>query len=175
MIHSLSTREKMMLLGGGFCCLVILIYFAMIQPYNAAIERLDTTIDSRSKQVEQVQQLQQQYQKIQGQIAALENRQTNTENFSLFSFIENRVTRIASRENLTAMRPLPTITHEEMTEQAVEIKLEKVSLGQMMQLLQSIDSAPTPLQVKTLQLKVRFDNPQQLNASMQISAYSQKQ
>lgn len=174
MMHSLTTREKMMVIGGGFCCLVTLVYFAMIQPYNAAIDRLDTKIASRSKQVQQVQQLQQQYQRIQGQIAALENRQTSAENFSLFSFIESRVTRIAQRENLTAMRPLPTIAHEDMTEQAVEIKLEKVSLGQMMQLLQSIDSAPAPLQVKTLQLKVRFDNPQQLNGSMQISAYSKK-
>lgn len=174
MMHSFSMREKMMLLGGGLCCFIVLVYFAMIQPYNSTMEQLDTKIASRSKQLQQVQQLQQQYQRIKGQVAALENRQTSAEDFSLFSFIENRVTRIAQRENLTAMRPLPTIPHENMTEQAVEIKLERVSLGQIMQLLQSIDSAPAPLQVKRLQLKVRFDNPQQLDGSMQISAYSKK-
>lgn len=174
MIHTLSTREKLMVIAGAVCCVITLAYFAIIQPYNSAIEQLDSKISSRSKQLQQVQQLQQQYQRVQAQINSLENRQQTTESFSLFSFIESHVTRIARRENLTAMRPLPTINHENMSEEAVEIKLEKVSLGQMMQLLQSIDSAPAALQVKTLQLKVRFDNPQQLDGSMHISAYSKK-
>ena len=174
MIHSLSTREKLMVFAGAVCCVITLGYFAMIQPYNEAIEQLDSKIASRAKQLQHVQQLQQQYQRIQTQINSLENRQQTTDNFSLFSFIESHVTRIARRENLTAMRPLPATSHDKMTEQSVEIKLEKVSLGQMMQLLQTIDSAPAALQVKTLQLKVRFDNPQQLDSSMRISAYSKK-
>jgi len=174
MMQSLSSREKLMVGAGVICCLITLVYFAMIQPYNNAIEQLDSKIASRSKQLQQVQHLQQQYLRIQTQINSRENRQQSTENFSLFSFIESHVTRIARRENLTAMRPLPATNHDKMIEQAVEIKLEKVSLGQMMQLLQSIDSAPAALQVKTLQLKVRFDNPQQLDASLHISAYSKK-
>ncbi|MCD6526900.1 MAG: type II secretion system protein M [Desulfuromonas sp.] len=172
MIQNLSPREQLMLLIGGLCCLATLVYFALIQPYCSAIDQLDSKIASRSKQLQQVKQLQQDYLRIQSQIKSLQKQQTNAPDFALFAFVESQVSRIAGRENLTAMRPLAAINHDDISEESVEIKLENISLGQMMQLLQSFDSAPASLQVKSLQLKVRFDNPQQLDGSLHISAYS---
>ena len=172
MIANLSPREQLMLLIGGLCCLITLLYFAMIQPYTTAIAKLDSKIASRSKQLQQVKQLQQEYLHLQGQVQSLQKRQKNLPDFALFSFVESQVTRIAGRENLTSMRPLPAVSHNDINEEAVEIKVENVSLGQMVQLLQSFDNAPASLQVKALQLKVRYDNPQQLDGSLRISAYS---
>ncbi|MEA3465768.1 MAG: type II secretion system protein GspM [Thermodesulfobacteriota bacterium] len=175
MIANLSPREQVMLLIGTLCCLITLLYFAMIQPYTTAIAKLDSKIASRSKQLHQVKQLQQEYRHLQGQVQSLQKKQNNLPDFALFSFVESQVTRIAGRENLTSMRPLPAASHNDIVEEAVEIKLENISLAQIVQLLQSFDIAPASLQVKTLQLKVRYDNPDRLNSSLRISAYSKHQ
>lgn len=172
MIQNLSPREQLMLLIGGLCSLATAIYFGLVQPYATTMDQLDGKIASRSKQLVQVKQLQQDYVRIQNQVKSLEKRQANAGDFALFAFVESQVGRIAGRENLTAMRPMPPVRHEEITEEAVEVKLENISLGQVMQLLQSFDTAPVPIQVKTLQLKVRFDDPQRLDSSLRISAYS---
>jgi general secretion pathway protein M len=174
-IQNLSLHERLMLVIGGLCCLATLIYFALIQPYTLAIGQLDKKITSRSNQLRQVEQLQQEYRHIQGQVQSLQKQQTNAPDFALFAFVENQVSQIAGRENLTAMRPLPAINHDDISEESVEIKLEHISLGQMIQLLQSFERAPAPVQVNSLQVKVRFDDPQQLDSSLHISAYSNNQ
>jgi len=172
MMKQLSPRELMMVSSAAIVVVATLIYFALIAPYLETMERLDRKIASRQQQLQQVKELQQDYRQIQGQIKSLQRRQANAGDFALFAYVESQVSRIAGRENLTSMRPMPAVTHNDITEEAVEIKLDNVSLGQMLQLLQSFDSAPVPLQVKALQLKVRFDNTQQLDSSLRISAYT---
>ncbi|EAT14380.1 type II secretion system protein GspM [Desulfuromonas acetoxidans] len=172
MMKQLSPRELAMVLVAAIFVIATVIYLAMIAPYVATMERLDSKIASRQQQLQQAKELQQDYRMIQGQIKSLQRRQASAGDFALFAYVESQVTRIAGRENLTSMRPMPAVSHNDITEEAVEIKLENVSLGQMLQLLQSFNSAPVPLQVKALQLKVRFDNAQQLDSSLRISAYT---
>ncbi|OQY17505.1 MAG: hypothetical protein B6I36_08920 [Desulfobacteraceae bacterium 4572_35.1] len=172
MIHNLSPREQIMLLIGVLSCLATVLYFAMIQPYTTSIAQLDSKIASRSKQLHQVKQLQQEYLHLQNQIKSLHTQQETLPDFNLFSFIENLVTQTASRKNLTSMRPLPTVNHNDISEDAVEIKLENITLNQIVQFLESIDNAAASLQVKALQLKVRYDNHERLDCSLHISAYS---
>jgi general secretion pathway protein M len=161
-----------MLLIGVLSVLATLIYVALIQPYTTATTQLDQTITSRAQQLLQVKQLQQEYLHVQGRVQGLQHKQKDLPDFSLFSYVESQVATIAGRENLTSMRPLPAVSHDNINEEAVEIKLENIALAQMVQLLQSFENAPSALQVKSLQLKVRFDDKQKLNASLHISAYS---
>ncbi len=172
MIHNLPPRTQGMLLIGTMCCVAALLFFTLIQPYTTAIDKLDSKITARSKQLQQVKQLQLEYLSLHGQVQALQKRQKNLPDFVLFSFVESQVTNVAGRENLTSMRPIPAVSYNDITEEAVEIKLDNVSLGQIVQLLQRFDNAPAPLQVKGIQLKVRYDNPQMLDTSLRISAYS---
>ena len=172
MMKQLSPRELAMVCVAGIVVAATLLYFVLIAPYLETIGRLDGKIASRQQQLQQVKQLQQDFRHVQGQIKSLQRRQATAGDFALFAYVENQVSRIAGRENLTSMRPMPAVNHDDITEEAVEIKLENISLGQMLQLLQSFDSAPVPLQVKALQLKVRFDNTQQLDGSLRISAYT---
>ena len=90
--------------------------------------------------------------------------------FSLFSFIEATEAQVASKENLVYMRPQPSVDQNEFREESVEIKLEKIRLDQLVQLLYEIESANAFLKVKTLRVKTRFDNKSELDAVMTISS-----
>lgn len=172
MMHNLSTREQIMVVAAALCCLLTLLYYGIITPYTSAIATLDSKITSRRQQFQQVEQLCQEYLQLQKQVQALHDQQHNLPPFSLFSFVEKQISRIAKRENLTSMRPLPTVNHNDITEEAVEIKLEDISLNQVVQLLQAFDHSPAAIQVKVLKLKTRYDNQQQLDATLRISSYS---
>jgi len=171
MLSKLSQREQIMVAAGAIICVVTAVYLLVFSPYRTAMEKLDRKIAVRQQQLKQVKQLQAECATAQATINKLQQC-GSADGFALFSFVENQIIKIAGRGNLTAMRPLSSIKHDNVTEETVEVKIERVSLNQIVQLLQNIDNAPVTLQVKKIQLKVRYDDVKQLDASMHISVYT---
>jgi general secretion pathway protein M len=103
-------------------------------------------------------------------MAQVESLLGKGQNFSALTFIENLVGQTAGRENLLSMRPQTPELRNEFTVDSVEIKLEKLTIKQVLELLSGIEAAPTPMQVKNLYLKQRFDDRSLLDATMTITA-----
>jgi general secretion pathway protein M len=171
MIANLSQREKIILLLGALVVLGTLLFLGVIDPYRGAMARLDSQIASRQRQVRQVQAMRDEFLALQGQKAQVDARMTRAKSFSLFSFVENVTGQVATKENLVYMRPQPASVQEDVREESVEIKLEKIRLDQLIRLLYAIDSADAYLQVKNLRVKTRFDDHSLLDAVMTISSY----
>ncbi len=174
MIANLSQRERIILAGGALFVAITLFYLLVWTPYNAALETLDAKIRSKQKQVVEVQALQRDFQNLNTQIRQAETQLSRGTTFSLFSFIEATEAQVASKENLVYMRPQPSVDQNEFREESVEIKLEKIRLDQLVQLLYEIESANAFLKVKTLRVKTRFDNKSELDAVMTISSMGKK-
>jgi general secretion pathway protein M len=169
--NQLSRREQLTLLAGALIVVVLLFLFGIIVPYRTALERLDTKIASKQRQLTEVHQLGQEYQQLQQQLAASERRLAASDDFSLLSFVEASSIRLAGRDSLTAMRPQPTATLEGFREEAVEVKLERIQLNQLVQLLYVADTAPAPMLVKTLRIKPRFDDRNLLDVVITFASY----
>jgi general secretion pathway protein M len=170
MISQLNQRERIFVTVGGIALALALLYLAVLMPYRGALTRLDKQIAARSQQLQEVKSLRAQYLAMQQQILQVEMRVKNSENFSALTFIENLVERTAGRENLVSMRPQSPMPQNEFTIDSVEVKLEKLSLRQVLELLWGVESATTPMQVRNLYLKQRFDDHSLLDASMTITA-----
>jgi len=169
--NQLSQRERLTLLAGALIVAVLLFLFGIVVPYRAALERLDTKIVSKQRQLIEVHQLGQEYKQLQQQLAASERRLASGGDFSLLSFVEASSIRLAGRDSLTAMRPQPTATLEGFREEAVEVKLERIQLNQLVQLLYVADTAPAPMLVKTLRIKPRFDDRNLLDVVITFASY----
>lgn len=169
--NQLSQRERLTLLAGALIVAVLLVLFGIVAPYRAALERLDTKIASRQRQLTEVRQLGQEYRQLQQQLAASERRLASGGDFSLLSFVEAASIRLAGRDSLVAMRPQPAATLEGFREEAVEVKLEKIRLNQLVQLLFAADKAPAPMLVKTLRIKPRFDDRNLLDVVITFASY----
>ena len=83
---------------------------------------------------------------------------------------EDLIQRTAGRENLLSMRPQSPEVRKDITIDSVEIKLEKLTLRQLLEFLLGIEEATTPMQVKNLYLKQRFDDRSLLDASLTVTA-----
>ncbi len=171
MIANLNQRERIALGIGALVVLVTLVFFGIVSPYRESLDLLDRKIASRQKQVREVQALRGQYLALQQKLNEAEKRLARGESFSLFSFVESLATRVASKENLVYMRPQPSSVKEGFREDSVEIKLDKIRLNQLVQLLYELETTDAVLQVKNLRLKTRFEDRTLLDAVLTVSSY----
>ncbi len=170
MFSQLNQRERIFVIVGGVTLALILLYIAILMPYRNAMTRLDAQIAVRNQQIQEVHKLRAQYLALQQEVARTERLLDSRRDFSALTFIENLVESTAGRENLLSMRPQAPVTRNQVTTEAVEIKLEKMTLRQILELLWSVEKATAPMQVSNLYLKQRFDDRSQLDASMTVTA-----
>ncbi|MFO7831593.1 MAG: type II secretion system protein GspM [Desulfuromonadaceae bacterium] len=169
MIRNLSTREKMILGAGIAFCILVLFYVGIIAPYSSRIQLLERKIDAGQTQLQQVTALQQEYKNLAQQIRQISSDQQDVS--GLFSFVENQVQQVAGRDKLSSMRPVSPVRHDDMVEEGLEVKIERISLRQVVDLLQRLEQSKRPLRVKGLDLKVRFENKSLFDTSLTISTF----
>lgn len=170
MIRNLSMREKIILGAGIAFCIVVLFYVAVIAPYNSRMKALEHKINAKQTQLAQVTALQQQYNSLSQQIKQISTEQQDVS--GLFSFVENQVQQVAGRDKLSSMRPVAPVRHDNMVEEGLEVKIERISLRQVVDLLQRLEQSQRPLRIKGLDLKVRFENKSLFDTSLTISIFS---
>ena len=151
--------------------LAAVFYLGVVEPYQSAMERLDGQIAGRQRQLQEARDLQQEYQALERQLGDARQRLSGSGEFSLLSFVEAAVAEVAGRERLVSMKPQPPSDLDGFREDAVEIKLERVALEQMVRLLFRIDTADAYLRVKGLRLKTRFDDRTRFDAVLTVAAY----
>lgn len=174
MISQLNQRERIFVAVGGGLLVLALIYFAIVAPYRSSLRKLDQQIEARSAQLQEVKLLQTSYLDLKQQMAQVERLLDNRQGFTSLTFMEGLVEQTAGRENLLSMRPQSPETRNEFIIDAVEIKLEKLTLEQVLELLVGIEEADAPMQVKNLYLKQRFDDRSLLDATMTVTSLRRK-
>jgi len=168
---NLQRRERLFLLGGAIVLVVLLVYIGIVKPYRRSIERLETRISAREHQLQEVHALQQEFLQLKQQTAEIEKRVADSGRFSLIAFLEETALEIASRDNLVYLRPQAKAQLDELAEESLEIKLEKIRLDQLVKLLYATETADTLLKIKSLRSKARFDDPTLLDVVLVIAAY----
>jgi general secretion pathway protein M len=172
MISSLSQREKIFVVGGGICVALVLLWFGVLAPYHAAVERHEARIASRQKQLQDIQELRREYLTLKKELETSERRLGNAAlDFSLFSFLEEVTTRSGVRDRLVSMRPQNTSTRGEYREESVEMRLERLELPQLVKLLHALEQADAFLTTRSLRIKSRFDDRSRFDTVLVISSY----
>ena len=170
-IDQLEKREKIYLLVGIIVILATIIFYGIYQPYHNALLRLDKKIAVKQSQLKEVRSLQAEYQSLQNQFARVQKSMGNKGPLSPLAKVEGLASNIVSRENLSYIRPQPPQVQGDIRVDNLDIKLEKLLLAQVLQLLWEIESPESHMQVKNFRLKQRFDNSSQLDLTMTVSVY----
>ena len=79
------------------------------------------------------------------------------------------------RNKILYMKPTVSTPSEVYNEESVEIKMEGVTLEQLVRYLHQIETSPQLLKIKRLEIKPRFDNRQILTATFRVSAFTLKE
>ena len=168
MMQNLTQREKAFLAAGAAALVLMIIIFGIILPYRSAIVRLDSQVAQRQVQLQQVKELQVEFQRLQADLAQRQRKLGKSSGASAFASIENIVTRLGFRDKLVAMRPQPAGEREGMQVETVATRIDGIDLAQLVQLLKAFKSANTLLNVKSMQIRTRFDDPSLLDTELQV-------
>lgn len=161
---NLNPREKIMVSAGLAVVGLVLVWFALLNPYLQAMANLDRRIAAHKHSLERARQMEGEIAQLKEQLAAFGNRRPDAR--PLFAQVENLTVQTGVREQLLSMRPQPTTTQGGYKQQLVEIRLEKLSLAQLVKLLYAVEYRSGGIQVKTLRVKPRFEDRSSLDANM---------
>jgi len=94
--------------------------------------------------------------------------------FSVLSFIEDLANKQNIRENIGSVKPKTIPLNDDYDESIVELKVDNVSLSELVDFIYKIENSGHLLKVKRLRIKTRYDNRDLLNVTLQVTTYKRK-
>jgi general secretion pathway protein M len=168
-----SQRERIIVAVGGALVAAALAFVIIIDPLMTSIDRLDRQARRKAKDSQELALVAQEYVVKQARMTTLEQRMPNPPaQFSLLAFMEEATTTAQIRDRIVGMQPQAPIVVQGYQETAVDLRLDGVSLPQILALLVAIEQAPYDVQVHHLQMKPKYDNPVNLDATLRIVTYA---
>jgi general secretion pathway protein M len=168
-----SLRERIIVATGGTMAVAALVFLLIVDPLMASIDKLDRQARRIAKDSQELALIAHEYVAKQARLAKLEQRMPiPPAQFSLLAFMEEATTRAQIRDRIAGMQPQAPIVVQGYQETAVDLRLDGVTLPQLLALLVAIEQAPYDVQVHHLQMKPKYDNPVNLDATLKIVTYA---
>jgi len=168
-----SPRERIIVSVGGAMVAAALVFLLIVDPLLASIDKLDRQAKRKAKDSQELALVAQEYLLKQARIAKLEQRMPiPPAQFSLLAFMEEATTTAQIRDRIVGMQPQAPIAVQGYQETSVDLRLDGVTLPQLLALLVAIEQAPYDVQVRHLQMKLKYDNPVNLDATLKIVTYA---
>ena len=171
--RQLAPRERQIVGIGGAVVVASLLFLLLVDPLLAKIDKLDRQAIRKSKERVELAGLAAEYATKQARLAKLEKRMPPaTGQFSLLAFMEEAATSVQIRDRIVGMQPQTPTTTQGYQETAVDLRLDGVQFPQLLALLVAIEQSPYDVQVRHLQIKPKYDNPVNLDATLRIVSYA---
>lgn len=168
-----SQRERIVVAAGGVMVAAALMFLLIVDPLMASIDRLDRQAKRKIRESQDLALVAQDYVIKQARIAKLEQRMASPPaQFSLLAFMEDATTTAQIRDRIVGMQPQAPTVVQGYQETAVDLRLDGVTLPQLLSLLVAIEQAPYDVRVHHLQMKPKYDNPVNLDATLRIVTYA---
>jgi general secretion pathway protein M len=158
---------------GGIVAGLSLLFVLVIDPVLARLDRLERQALRKQKDIKELALLSREYAEKRARLAKVESRMPAADGqFSLLTFMEEAATAAHVRERIAGMQPQVQSLAQGYQETAVDLRLEGVQLPELLALLVAIEQAPYELHVRHLQIRPKFDNPVNLDATVRVLSYA---
>jgi general secretion pathway protein M len=170
----LAKREKYFI-----ALAVIVIVFAVviqfaIMPFVEKRQRYKNNLTVKQNNLQQMVALRQEYLMLQQGSDTLAQRLTGREeNFTLFSFLEKAAGVAGVKDNIKSMKPSASTGKGPFKESLVEMKLERITLGQMVRYLKLIESPEKLVSIKRISIQSNKKETQFLDVVLQVLTFTE--
>jgi general secretion pathway protein M len=173
--QNMQPRERLFLGGAGAMLVLFLIFKLTIDPLFKHSADLDRQIVTARHQLAELRTMQQEYQRQKTVVDSINSQLKRQQNFAIFSRLEEFAGQTGIRNKILYMKPMVSTPSEVYNEESVEVKMEGVTLEQLVRYLHQIENSPQLLKIKRLEIKPRVDNRQILTATFRVSAFTLKE
>lgn len=173
-IQNLGTREKIFIMSAVVVVLLTLLFTLVIDPMLAYSAQLDRQIRKAQQDLEELRLKQQEYAQQKQVLDRINTQLTRQQSFALFSRLEELARNTNTRDKILYMKPIVSSPSDAYEEESVEIKMENVTLEQLVAYLYQIEQSPQYLRIKRLYLKPLLNNRQMLSVIFRVSTFTPK-
>lgn len=160
--------QKVLAVGGVFVLLFIILQFAIF-PLMENRERLKRSIIAREKAVVEMAELQVEYQQLHSKANVLLDQLVGRQkDFSLFSFLEQMAAKSKVKKNISYMKPSETADEGPFKEVLVEMKLQAISLKQLVDFLNFVESPKNVVALKRISIQENKKEEATLDVILQV-------
>lgn len=165
----LSWRERMVFGAGGAVAAVILLLTLVIFPLMDKRSQLARGIESRERALVEMRELQARYRDLHGKAnVLLEQLGSREANFSLFAFLEQMAAKSEVKKNIAYMKPSNTSSDGAFKETLVEMKLQEVTLKQLVEFLVLVEAPEKIVALKRISIQENTQTKGALDVIMQV-------
>ena len=168
MIKITPRDRKVLIVGGVFVLLFVVVQFAVF-PLMENRDRLERSISAREKALVEMKDLQVEYKQLHSKANVLLDQLVGRQNdFSLFSFLEQMAAKSEVKKNITYMKPSETADEGPFKEVLVEMKLQAISLKQLVDFLTLVESPRNVVALKRISIQENKKERATLDVIVQV-------
>ena len=166
--QKLEPREKLLLKAAGAVFAIFLAYDLVYLPVQSYRDGIQNQIETRRRELKEVDHLVATYLQRQSDLRTAEkNTVPMSKDFSLFSVVETTLTQSIGHEKIGSITPgADRKLSDGFTQLSVELKLQNVTLGQVVDALYGIRNLSEPVAVASLRVTRRTQDPHSYDVDM---------
>lgn len=164
----IEKREKRILIIAGVIAALLLSYEFIISPFLEKIDRHGAAISKKEKELVSIKGLKEEYLYLSQKKKELDAK---AKSGSALTELENIALRTNIKKNISSIKPqMSQSAPEGYKETTVEIRIENVTLYELVNYLTMAENSQQPMRIKRLNIKTRYDNPKKLDSTVVISS-----
>ena len=169
----LNKRERYSLIAGISAVVVFLVVQFGIFPFIDAREQVKRSIAQNERVLKEVSLLADQYRSLKADSGQMKKALAQRPgDFTLFSFLEKEAGNAGIKPNITYMKPSNSREDGPWRESSVELKLENITLGQLVEYLHRVESPSNLVAVKRISVKQSKEGSGYLSVVLQMVTYT---
>lgn len=170
-LKKLSKREKLFLGGGIVLVGGMVVYLYLIDPLRERAVILNHRIPETEAALTTFSGLSEEYRFLSTHAQQVESRLPGKNQFSPLSYIERTAVQNKVRGKITSIRAISSMPQGVYQEIPMEVKMESLSVSEMVPFLAAFEEAPYFLRMKRLSVKTRQDDSGTLDITFVLSFY----
>ena len=165
----ITPRDRRILIVGGICVLIFLVLQFVVFPLVENRNRLKKSLAAREKGMVEMKELQARYRELNSKANTLFDQLAKRDgNFSLFSFLEQNAAKTKVKKNIAYMKPSEVADEGPFKEILIEMKLQAVTLKQLVKFLKSVESPENTVALKRISIQENKKEKQTLDVVLQV-------
>lgn len=165
--QKLEPRERVLVRILGLVLAVVVAYNFVYKPIAGAVGGLGGSIQQREHDAVEVAHMMRTYRRLQVDLATMRKRTVPAKSdFSLFSVVEQALSRSPGKDKIGSLTPADKPIPGGLTQYSVQANLTALSLGQIVDMLYSLQKLNVPVTISNLHIARRAQDPHTFDVEM---------
>jgi hypothetical protein len=165
--QKLEPRERVLVQIASALVALFIVFNLIYLPIQGALVGLGGRVQERQHDAVEVARMMRAYQRLRVDLATMRTRTVAASgDFSLFSVVEQALTRAPGKDKIGSITPAEKTLPGGMTQYSVELKLNALSLPQVVDTLYGLSALNVPVTVSTLHVTRRSQDQHTFDVEM---------